>query len=84
MLLQIWQLLSAFGDKQDSQLTRGDAIIPGSKYLGSALADHFAIALPFETSSETIKTGADKNHFPRTALLEATVRFVIQDLDNPK
>lgn len=84
MLLQVWQLLSTFGDKQDSQLTQRDAIIPGSKYLGSALADHFAIALPFETSNESIRSGADKNHYPRTALLEAMVRFVIQDLDNPK
>jgi hypothetical protein len=84
MLLQAWQLLSTFGDQEDSQLTKSDATIPGSKYLGAALADHFAIALPFETSNESIKSGADKNHYPRTALLEAMVRFVIRDLENPK
>ncbi len=83
MLLQTWQLLSTFGDKQDSQLTRSDALIPGSKSLGAALADHFAVALPFETSNESIKSGADKNHYPRTALLEALVRVVIQDLEAP-
>lgn len=81
VLRQTWQLLSAFGDKQDSQLARSDAIIPGSRYLGSALADHFAIAMPFETSNESIKSGADQNHYPRTALLEAMLRFVIEDLE---
>ncbi len=81
MLQQTWQLLSAFSDKQDSQLAQSDAIIPGSRFLGSALADHFAIAMPFETSNESIKSGADKNHYPRTALLEAMIRFVIDDLE---
>ncbi len=81
MLLQTWQLLAAFGEKQDSQLTHSDQIIPGSKYLGLALADHFAVALPFETSNESVKSGADKNHYPRTALLEAALRVVIRDLE---
>jgi hypothetical protein len=83
MFLNAWQLLSAYAEKQDSQLTRQDAIIPGSNYLGDALADHFAVALPFESSNESIRTFADKNHYPRTALLEAMVRLVIQDLNAP-
>ena len=81
MFLNMWMLLSAIAEKQDSQLTRQDAIVPGSNYLGDALADHFAVALPFETSNESIRTFADKNHYPRTALLEALVRLVIQDLN---
>lgn len=81
MLKQAWTLLSAFDSKHDSQLTMRDAIVPGSKYLGSALADHFALALPFESSEEAIKSVADKNRYPRSALLEAMVRFVIQDLE---
>ncbi len=84
MLLQTWKLLSAFATQNDSQLTREGADIPGSIFLGSALADHFAVALPFETSNESIRTGADKNHYPRTALLEAMVRFVTRDLAAPK
>jgi hypothetical protein len=83
MLQQAWQLLSVYASKQDSQLSKTDAIVPGSKYLGSALADHFAVALPFETSNESIRSVADKNHYPRTALLEAMIRCVIQDLDAP-
>jgi hypothetical protein len=84
MLLQTWQILSAFDPKNDSQVIKDDAIVPESTYLGSALADHFAIALPFETSNESVKSGADKNHYPRSALLEAMIRFVIQDLGSPK
>jgi hypothetical protein len=84
MLLQTWKLLSAFSPQNDSQLTKDGASIPGSIYLGSALADHFAVALPFETSNESMRSGADKNHYPRTALLEAMVRFVIRDLETPK
>lgn len=84
MLLQTWKILSAYDPKNDSQVIRDDAIVPESTYLGSALADHWAVALPFETSNESIKSGADKNHYPRSALLEAMIRFVIQDLESPK
>jgi hypothetical protein len=80
-LLQTWQLLTAFGPVQDGQLLREDAIYPDSKMLGIALADHFAIALPFDKAKDAaIKSGMDKNRYPRAALLEAIVRFVIQDL----
>ncbi len=84
ILMKAWELLSAFATKNDSQLTKSDSIVPGAKYLGSALADHFAVAIPFETSNESIRTVADKNHYPRTALLEAMVRFVIRDLEVQK
>ena len=84
LLAQTWQIMSAYSDKVDGQLTVEDATVPGSKSLGSALADHFAVAVPFETSDESIGAGADKNHYPRTALLEAMVRIVIQDLESGK
>jgi hypothetical protein len=81
LLAQTWQIMAAYSDKEDGQLAIDDATVPGSKRLGAARADHFAVAVPFETSDESIKAGADKNHNPRTALLEAMVRFVIQDLE---
>jgi hypothetical protein len=82
-LLETWQLLATNGSDEDGQLLREDAIYPGAKYLGAALADHFAIALPFEKSSDSaIKAGMDKNRYPRAALLEAIVRYVAQDLDS--
>ncbi len=80
-LLESWQLLQSYGAAEDGQLVRQDAIVPDSKFLGAALADHFAIALPFERSSQQyLQSGMDKNHYPRAALLEAIVRFVQADL----
>ena len=80
-LLQTWNILTAFGAAQDGQLLREDAIVPESKYLGAALADHFAIALPFDKSADaSIRQGMDKAAYPRAALLEAIVRFVSEDL----
>ena len=80
-LLESWILLQSFGTAEDGQLLKQDAILPDSKFLGAALADHFAIALPFETSNQKyLQAGMDKNHYPRAALLEAIVRFVQNDL----
>ncbi len=84
LLAQTWQIMAAYSDREDGQLTTDDATVPESERLGVALADHFAVAVPFETSDESIKAGADKNHYPRTALLEAMVRFVIRDLESRK
>jgi len=82
VLQQAWQLLSVYDPKQDGQLTAADATVPGSKFLGAARADHLAIALPFEKSKEaSILQLIDHGRFPRAALLESLVRFVIQDLD---
>ncbi len=80
-LLQSWQALSTYGVAEDGQLLKDDAIVPGAKYLGAALADHFAIALPFDKSTDSaIRAGMDKAVYPRAALLEALVRYVTDDL----
>ncbi len=85
MLLQAWQILSVYDPEEDSQVTRQDALVPGSTYLGAAKADHLAIALGFEDSSDgNIKSVMDHNHYPRAALLEAIYRFVSADLANGK
>jgi hypothetical protein len=84
-LLQTWQLLLTYDPFQDGQLTRSDAIIPGSTYLGIAKGDHFAVALPFDKSTDsTIKTGMDKTKYPRGALIESLLRFVTDDLSKKK
>jgi len=81
-LLETWKILSSFGTAQDGQLLRDDAVVPEAKYLGAAIADHFAIALPFDKSSDSfIRNGMDKAAYPRAALLEALVRFVTEDLE---
>lgn len=84
-LMQTWMLLLTYDPLQDGQLTRQDAIVPGSTYLGVAKGDHFAVALPFDKSSDaTIKTGMDKTKYPRGALIEALLRFVTDDLAKKK
>jgi len=80
-LLETWRALSVFGAVEDGQLLKDDAIVPGAKYLGAALADHFAVALPFDKSSDAaIRSGMDKSAYPRAALLESLIRFVSADL----
>lgn len=83
-----WKQLSAYSVEQDSQMVHEDAIIPGSLYLGHARADHWAVALPFEdvTAAQSNQAGliqrlVDRNHYPRVALFEAALRFVVSDLE---
>lgn len=81
-LLQTWRILAVYGGAEDGQLLKDDAVVPGAKYLGAALADHFAVALPFDKSSDSaIRSGMDKAVYPRAALLEALIRFVTDDLN---
>ncbi len=80
-LAETWKLLQVFGGREDSQLIYEDAILPGSKILGAARADHLAVALPFDKASDaSVRSFADKGKYPRAALLESLVRFVTQDL----
>ena len=80
-LKQSWLMLSPVDNFQDGQLTRQDAIVPGAKFLGALHGDHFSVALPFEKSTQqAIRSGMDKTHFPRAALLESLLRFVTADL----
>lgn len=82
-LLETWRILSISGSPEDGQLLKDDAIVPGAKYLGAALADHFAVALPFDKSTDSaIRSGMDKAVYPRAALLESLVRYVTADLEH--
>ena len=84
-LLEAWQLMSFLAQRQDSQLAYEDAILPGSTVLGTARADHLAVVMPFEKASDSsIRSFADHGHYPRAALLEAMLRFVIGDLEAAK
>ncbi len=81
-LLETWRILSSYGSAEDGQLLKEDAIAPGAKFLGAALADHFAVALPFDKSPDSaIRSGMDKASYPRAALLEALIRYVTADLE---
>lgn len=84
-LAQTWDLLAAYDKRQDGQLTQADSIIPNSTYLGALKGDHFAVALPFDKAKDaTIRTGMDKTKFPRAAVLESLLRFVMHDLETKK
>jgi len=81
-LLETWRALLTYGPVEDGQLLKDDAIAPGARFLGAALADHFAVALPFDKSSDSaIRSGMDKAAYPRAALLESLVRYVTADLE---
>jgi hypothetical protein len=85
MLLESWKLLSVYDSKQDSQLTRQDSIVPGARYLGTARADHLAVGLPLEKlADQSMLSFLDHGKYPRAALLESLVRYVIQDLEPAK
>ena len=72
---------SDLSPRQDSQLAFNDAILPGSAVLGAALADHLAVALPFEKATDAAIRGmADQGHYPRATLLESLIRYVTEDL----
>lgn len=71
----MWRLNSSYSIDQDSHIIAEEAIIPGSELLGIANGDHWAVALPMSEHPLTQKK-VDQNPFPRTALLEAIVRFV--------
>ena len=67
--------LSRMEPRNDGQIIYYDAILPHSTLLGYANADHFAIALPFEsTMSALTRLGINHNNFPRAQLLEAAIR----------
>jgi dienelactone hydrolase len=84
-LLRTQQLLSVFDASNDAQLTKWDAIVPGAKYLGAARADHLAVALPFDKVADgQLQKLMDHSRYPRAALLEALVRFVVGDLEVAK
>jgi len=85
MLLERWKLRSVYDPKQDSQLTRDDAIVPGAKYLGTARGDHLAVGLPLDKlADKSLLSFLDHGKYPRAALLESLVRYVMQDLETAK
>lgn len=84
VMMQAWTMMNSFSPRNDAQLAEEDATIPGSKYLGAARSDHFALALPLENmQGGALKSMLDKNNYPRAALLESIVRFVLDELKAP-
>jgi hypothetical protein len=83
-ILQSWTIMNSISPRNDAQLTETDATVPFSTTLGAARSDHFALALPLENmQGGMLKTMLDKNRYPRAALLEALLRYVLEDLKAP-
>jgi hypothetical protein len=76
-LLNASRGLPGYGMGQDGLLLAADGYLPGAQNLGVAKADHIAVA---HTFSEFPTSVLCVNTFPRNALLEAIVRYVIADL----
>lgn len=80
-LRPFWKMLEHVDPRNDGQVIFFDAVIPGGTLLGYVKADHWAISLPFSTSSNALGAAfVDRNAFPRGVLLESMVRFVAEDL----
>jgi hypothetical protein len=84
-LRPMWKRLSVYAKEQDGELVAWESVLPDGRYLGTARADHWAIALPFDEAPHPVKSpralkAIDRNRFPRDALFEAIVRFVSADL----
>jgi pimeloyl-ACP methyl ester carboxylesterase len=74
----LWRFLAPYSIVQDSHVIAEEALLPATKLLARANGDHWAVAFPAE-QEEALKKGADQNHYPRTALLEAALRMVARD-----
>ena len=73
--------LAQIDGRNDSQMLFYDQIIPGSTLMGYVNADHWAIVVPIARSHDTVATlFVTQNAYPREALMEATLRFIEEDL----
>jgi hypothetical protein len=77
-----WRKLGRLEDaRNDSQLVFYDQVIPGSKLLALANADHWAMAVPVARHHPfAASTYANRNDFPREVMLESLLRFIEEDL----
>lgn len=78
-----WKKLGHEQDQRnDSQLVFYDQILPGSRLLAFANADHWAMAVPVARHKRfLVAVTANENNYPREVMLEALVRFLEWDLN---
>lgn len=75
-------LLSRIDERNDGQLLAYDQVIPGSTLLGYVNADHWAIGTEVSQALHGIPRHiANRNDFPRGALLRAILAQVVADAD---
>lgn len=89
---KFWIYLDKYWGQNDGQVNLVNQVLPNSKILGHANADHWAIALPFRHQkneslslvNRLVAQLATKNQYPREALLEAILEIVVYDLERSK
>jgi pimeloyl-ACP methyl ester carboxylesterase len=85
LLKPLWRRLLPYALEQDSHILEREAIVPWGKFLGRALGDHWAVALPFYANpavSSGVLSIVDHNQYPRAGLVEAAIRIVTTDLQS--
>ena len=87
VLLPLWKRVSPYAMEQDSHIVERESIVPGGQFLGRALGDHWAVAMPYTPNTNVtpearrfIDRHVQWNRFPRAALVEAAVRIVTEDI----
>jgi hypothetical protein len=72
LLRPYYSILAGDDPRNDGQVLYYDAVLPGSRLLGYANSDHWAIALAFNRSKHPFwRNYVDHNAYPREILLEA-------------
>ena len=75
--------LATVDPRNDGQVIFYDQIIPGSTLIAYLNADHWAVSLPIAENHPFIgRHFADRNAYPRQALLEALMRYIEEGLDD--
>jgi hypothetical protein len=86
VLKPLWKRLLPYAKEQDSHIMERESVIPGGRFLGRALGDHWAVAFPFipnPNASQKLQDLANKNRYPRQALIEAALRIAIAEIPPP-
>lgn len=86
VLKPLWKRLRPYAKEQDSHIMERESVIPGGAFLGRALGDHWAVAFPIipnPNASQKLRELADKNPYPRAALIEAALRIAIAEITQP-
>ena len=82
MALTVHGRLSRVDPRNDGQTIYYDQLIPGSTLLGYANSDHWSVAIPLLESMPFLAGNrSSSDQFPRSALLEAMVLFVAEQLE---
>ena len=72
-----YAVLSRIDGRNDGNVLSQDQLIPQGTLLGLVNADHWAVMSPLQQSPlAAVRALADRNDFPRAALVEAALRFI--------